>query len=96
MATTSEDGVTCEHCAAVCCREEVLCIADGDIPERFIERAADGSETMRRLDDGWCAALNRADMRCGIYAERPLPCRELDMGGVDCLRLRARFAVEFS
>jgi Fe-S-cluster containining protein len=47
---------------------------------------------MRRLDDGWCIALNRTEMNCGIYDRRPLPCRLFEMGGPDCLAVRARFA----
>jgi Fe-S-cluster containining protein len=40
---------------------------------------------MSRLDDGWCAALNRDTLRCRIYPERPLLCREYSTGGEDCL-----------
>ena len=44
---------------------------------------------MGKADDGWCAALDREHMRCGIYERRPLVCREFDMGGDDCLAERA-------
>ncbi|WP_287813600.1 YkgJ family cysteine cluster protein, partial [Pseudomonas sp.] len=44
--------------------------------------------TMARLDDGWCAALDRRTMSCSIYRQRPLICREFDMGGSDCLEER--------
>jgi Fe-S-cluster containining protein len=44
---------------------------------------------MDRLDDGWCAALDRDTLRCRIYAQRPLICREFEMGGSDCLAERA-------
>lgn len=80
---------TCDACAAVCCRLEVLCITDRALPARFVEDQGDDIPTMRRLADGWCAALDRTTLRCGIYADRPLPCREFEMGGKDCLAVRA-------
>jgi Fe-S-cluster containining protein len=86
--------IDCIDCAAACCRLEVLCIGDHDIPSHLTEHDADGYLLMRRLDDGWCAALNRTEMNCGIYARRPLPCRELEMGGPECLAARARLAAE--
>jgi len=43
---------------------------------------------MRRLDDGWCAALDRDSMRCTIYDRRPLICREFELGSDDCLEER--------
>lgn len=47
---------------------------------------------MARLADGWCAALDRDTLRCRIYDQRPLICREFAMGGADCLAERARWA----
>jgi Fe-S-cluster containining protein len=91
-ADASPAQVSCERCAAVCCRLEVLCITDTGVPRHLVEPHDHGVEAMRRLDDGWCAALDRASMRCGIYARRPLICRELEMGGPDCLAERERFA----
>jgi Fe-S-cluster containining protein len=43
---------------------------------------------MARLDDGWCAALDRHTMLCTIYDKRPLICREFEMGGYECLSER--------
>jgi Fe-S-cluster containining protein len=40
---------------------------------------------MRRLEDGWCAALDRNTMLCGIYEQRPLICRRFVMGGDECV-----------
>jgi Fe-S-cluster containining protein len=81
--------VTCSTCAAKCCRLEVLLITDTGVPERFIEEDRWGSLSMARLDDGWCAALDRHTMSCSIYRNRPLICREFEMGGDDCLEERA-------
>jgi Fe-S-cluster containining protein len=43
---------------------------------------------MARLNDGWCAALDRHTMMCSIYEKRPLICREFEMGGYECLSER--------
>ncbi len=86
--------ISCTTCPAACCRLEVLCIGDHDIPPHLTDTDAEGYLVMRRLDDGWCAALDRRAMRCSIYALRPLPCREFEMGGLDCRAERAQSAGE--
>jgi Fe-S-cluster containining protein len=43
---------------------------------------------MLRLDDGWCAALDRDTMLCTIYDRRPLICREFAEGSEECLTER--------
>lgn len=83
------DGVSCETCTAACCRLEVMLLTDTGVPERYIETDRWGGQTMARLDDGWCAALDRSSMACRIYDRRPLICREFAMGGEDCRRARA-------
>lgn len=85
-------SITCDACAAACCRLEVPCIGDHDLPDHLTETDVAGNRRMRRLDDGWCAALDRTEMNCGIYAHRPLPCRELALGGPECLAARERLA----
>tara|TARA_E500000331_G_scaffold163810_1_gene158797 strand:+ start:423 stop:689 length:267 start_codon:yes stop_codon:yes gene_type:complete len=80
---------SCSTCVAACCRQEVMLISETGVPERFIETDQWGGRTMRRLDDGWCAALDRNTMRCMIYRNRPLICREFKMGGQDCIAARA-------
>ncbi len=81
----SDPKVTCATCAAACCRLEVLCLTETGVPGRFTTRDAWGGITMARLDDGWCAALDRDTLLCRIYAQRPLVCREFEMGSPDCL-----------
>ncbi|MBK1642476.1 zinc/iron-chelating domain-containing protein [Chromatium okenii] len=76
---------TCDDCTAACCRLEVLCLTDTGVPSRFTTRDRWGGIVMARLNDGWCAALDRDTLRCRIYLQRPLVCREFEMGGVDCL-----------
>ncbi|MGB5830620.1 MAG: YkgJ family cysteine cluster protein [Thiohalocapsa sp.] len=84
--------INCENCAAVCCRLEVLCITDTGVPEWYTRPSENGVRCMDRLDDGWCVALDRVNMCCGIYERRPLICREFEMGGADCVAERADFA----
>lgn len=80
--------VTCATCKACCCRLEVMLIGDDNVPARFTTQNAWGGWVMRRLDDGWCAALDRETMLCTIYAVRPDICREFEAGDFDCLEQR--------
>lgn len=81
--------VTCSTCRANCCRLEVMLITDTGVPERYIAEDKWGGMTMARLDDGWCAALDRDTMLCTIYESRPWICREFEMGGYECLAERS-------
>ncbi|MFD2231855.1 YkgJ family cysteine cluster protein [Alkalimarinus sediminis] len=83
-----EEPITCSNCEAICCRMEVMIITDTGVPDRFIKTDKWGGETMNRLDDGWCAALNRNTMMCSIYESRPLICREFAMGESECIDAR--------
>lgn len=82
------DAVTCSTCKANCCRLEVMLITDTGVPEQYVAVDNWGGMTMERLDDGWCAALDRSTMLCRIYENRPLICREFEMGGYECLAER--------
>lgn len=81
--------VSCSNCRACCCRLEVMLITDTGVPERHIARDEWGGETMRRLADGWCSALDRDTFLCTIYENRPWICREFEMGSDECLDERA-------
>ena len=81
--------VTCASCTARCCKLEVMLMAEDDIPVRFTETDAWGGTVMARLDDGWCAALDRQTMLCTIYERRPTICRDFELGGHDCLTERS-------
>lgn len=87
--STPDSTVSCANCAACCCRLEVLLISDTGVPEHFIALDQWGGQTMARLDDGWCAALDRQTMRCTIYEQRPDICREFTMGSFECITERA-------
>lgn len=64
-------------------------MGDDDIPQHLTAEDAWGGWVMRRLDDGWCAALDRQTMLCTIYARRPFICGDFEMGAADCLEERA-------
>jgi|SRR5690606_32958353 len=88
-APEPEPEVACSNCKACCCRLEVLLITETGVPERFVEESWSGVSVMARLEDGWCAALDRNSMRCTIYDRRPWVCREFEMGSHECLVERA-------
>ena len=86
--------VSCDHCDAVCCRLTVVLMPDDAVPPELIEIREDGMRLMARAADGWCAALDRRHMRCGIYEQRPGICRKFAMGGAYCRDERERYRLE--
>lgn len=87
--STADTTISCSNCDACCCRLEVLIISDTGVPDNFIAYDKWGGMTMARLEDGWCAALDRSTMSCMIYERRPQICRDLEMGEYDCIAARA-------
>ncbi len=77
--------VSCEQCRACCCRLEVLLLTDTGVPAQHIVTDQWGGQSMLRLDDGWCSALDRTTYRCTIYDQRPWVCREFAMGSYECI-----------
>jgi Fe-S-cluster containining protein len=77
--------VSCSNCLACCCRLEVLLITETGVPSRYIQIDEWGGETMLRLADGWCAALDRQNHMCTIYEQRPWVCRAFETGSAECL-----------
>ncbi|MAD75923.1 MAG: zinc/iron-chelating domain-containing protein [Rheinheimera sp.] len=92
-STVTPATVSCANCQACCCRLEVMIISDTGVPDYHISTDQWGGETMLRLADGWCSALDRDTYRCTIYDQRPWVCREFAMGSDDCLTERAEFNV---
>ncbi|SBS30611.1 Flagellin N-methylase [Marinomonas aquimarina] len=88
IKTLPTSDVTCATCLACCCRLEVMIISDTGVPQEHIETNEWGSEVMKRLDDGWCSALNRDNLMCNIYENRPWICREFEMGSEECIAER--------
>jgi Fe-S-cluster containining protein len=66
-----------------------MIMGDDDVPFELTEVDRWGGQVMARLDDGWCAALDRNTMLCRIYERRPAICREYRVGGNDCLAERS-------
>jgi uncharacterized protein len=83
-----EPMVSCSDCAAVCCRLEVLVEPNHLVPRELLAKDDDGLVVMARLEDGWCAALDREHMQCSIYETRPRACRRFTMGGNFCHAIR--------
>ncbi|WP_159820931.1 YkgJ family cysteine cluster protein [Colwellia sp. 20A7] len=84
IKNVSTTEVSCSNCKACCCRLEVMVITVTGVPDQHIAVDKWGSETMLRLDDGWCSALDRETLMCSIYENRPLICREFEMGSYEC------------
>ncbi|MCI2285766.1 YkgJ family cysteine cluster protein [Colwellia sp. MSW7] len=80
--------VSCSNCQACCCRLEARIISDTGVPEHHIDVDEYGNESMLRLDDGRCSALDRNTLMCSIYENRPWVCREFEMGSYECLSER--------
>ncbi len=87
-AKTDTNGISCANCRACCCRLEVMLISDTGVPDEHVAVDEWGGETMLRLDDGWCSALDRDTYSCTIYENRPWICREFEMGSHECLEER--------
>jgi Fe-S-cluster containining protein len=81
--------VSCANCQACCCRQDAMLFNDPEVPIKFIEKNSLGEWSMARLEDGWCAALDRKTMQCTIYEIRPWICREFEEGESECLSARA-------
>ncbi|KAB7692597.1 YkgJ family cysteine cluster protein, partial [Plesiomonas shigelloides] len=62
-----ENEILCSNCQACCCKLEVMIISDTCVPRHHIAVDKWGGEMMRRLEDGWCSALDRETLLCTIY-----------------------------
>lgn len=81
-------AISCSSCKACCCRLEVMLMGDDDIPPELTEQDRWDGWVMARLDDGWCAALDRNTMLCTIYERRPMICHDYQVGDSDCIEER--------
>ncbi len=90
-APEAGDGtaISCDACQACCCRLEVMLMGEDDVPPGLTETDPWGGQVMARLADGWCAALDRDTLLCGIYARRPGVCRDYPVGGSECIAERS-------
>ena len=63
-------------------------MAEDDVPPEMTQLDAWGGHIMARFADGWCAALERDTMLCGIYERRPTICRDYLVSGSECIEAR--------
>ncbi|MEN0678911.1 YkgJ family cysteine cluster protein [Plesiomonas shigelloides] len=84
ITTQPENEILCSNCQACCCKLEVMIISDTGVPRHHIAVDKWGGETMRRLEDGWCSALDRETLLCTIYENRPWICHQFEMGSYEC------------
>jgi hypothetical protein len=75
-------------CGAACCRLP-LALSPEDVREGVIRWELGRPYLIAREDDGYCTHMERGTHRCGVYAQRPIPCR-----GYDC-RQDARIWLDF-
>ena len=68
-------------------------MSDDDIPIELTEQDRWGGWIMTRLNDGWCAALDRNTMLCTIYEQHPTICRDYQAGDSDCINERILHAI---
>lgn len=85
--------ITCASCRACCCRLEVMLMGEDEPPPAFTMQDPWGGWIMKRLEDGWCAALDRNTLLCTIYAVRPTICRDYAAGDTDCLEQRLQLVI---
>ena len=64
-------------------------MSEDEVPAEMTELDQWGGRIMARLDDGWCAALDRNTLRCRIYERRPTVCRDYQVGGTECIAERS-------
>jgi Fe-S-cluster containining protein len=69
---------------------------EDNIPAHLTTYLPEGPQVMARAEDGWCVAMDRTHMNCGIYANRPAVCRRFVMGGPYCNAIREDYARERS
>ena len=81
----------CARCAAVCCRLTAILQPEDDVPAELTRLMPNGERAMAHDADGWCVALDRARMNCGIYAQRPVVCRRFVMDGPYCRAVRVDY-----
>ena len=67
-------------------------MSEDDVPLHLTVEDRWGGRVMARADDGWCAALDRDTLLCGIYERRPAICRDYEVGGADCISERSKEA----
>ena len=76
--------IACTTCDSLCCRLTVILGKEDSVPAHLTIHQVGGLHVMAKDQDGWCAALDGKNMKCRIYASRPIVCRSFAMGGPYC------------
>jgi Fe-S-cluster containining protein len=90
-----DPSVSCSACDAVCCRLTVVVMPDDKVPRMYTTHTPEGLEVMARDEDGWCVAMDRNRMCCGVYEQRPDVCRRFTMGSGFCRAEREAYSHRF-
>lgn len=75
-------------CGAACCKLP-LALSHEDVREGVVEWEFGQPYMLAHDPDGYCVHLDRQTHRCGVYCQRPIPCR-----GYDC-RTDSRIWLDF-
>ena len=75
LPQTHKAPVHCSTCEAVCCRLKVVLEPGDTIPSHLTTYLPEGPRVMAHDEAGWCVAMDRTHMNCGIYENRPNSCR---------------------
>jgi hypothetical protein len=74
--------IDCENriplCGAACCKLS-FALCSEDVREGVIRWDLGEPYMIAHGDDGYCVHMDRGTCRCGVYEQRPIPCR-----GYDC------------
>ena len=68
-----------------------------DLVKKLVVLDGDGVPHLRLSADGRCMALRGAlgrDVSCGIYSDRPSPCRRVQAGDALCKRYRHEHSLD--
>jgi hypothetical protein len=98
--TQADSRYECVGCGACCAAFRVSFYwAEGEALEgALVDKLSATMGCMRGTNQPapHCAALQGRvgeDARCGVYALRPSPCREVQPGDAQCLKARARYGL---
>jgi Putative zinc- or iron-chelating domain len=67
-----------ELCGAACCKLP-LALSREDVEEGVLRWELGSPYMLARGGDGYCVHMDRCTHQCGVYEQRPIPCR-----GYDC------------
>jgi hypothetical protein len=66
-----------QQCKAVCCTF-AFALTKGEVQKGMIKHNTRRPFFIARDSDGYCPHLDRSNLRCTIWSERPLRCRRYD------------------